>query len=76
MCPGLLETRFYAARGIPAFAYGPGLLSVSHGLNEFVPIRNIAQCALIYALVAAEALNPQVAVIEPAASMVWPADVI
>lgn len=57
MCPGLLETRFYAARGIPALAYGPGLLSVSHGPNEFVPTRNIAQCALIYALTAAEALN-------------------
>ena len=56
MCPGLLETRFYAARGIPAFAYGPGLLTVSHGPNEFVPIRNIAECALIYALTAAEAL--------------------
>jgi succinyl-diaminopimelate desuccinylase len=57
MCPGLLETRFYAARGIPAFAYGPGLLTVSHGPNEFVPTRNIAQCALIYALTAAEVLN-------------------
>jgi acetylornithine deacetylase/succinyl-diaminopimelate desuccinylase-like protein len=56
MCPGLLETRFYAARGIPAFAYGPGLLTVSHGPNEFVPIRNISQCALIYALTAAEML--------------------
>lgn len=54
MCPGLLETRFYAARGIPAFAYGPGLLSVSHGPNEFAPVRNIADCALIYALTAAE----------------------
>jgi succinyl-diaminopimelate desuccinylase len=57
MCPGLLETRFYAARGLPAFAYGPGLLTVSHGPNEFVPIRNIAQCALIYALTAAEMLR-------------------
>ena len=57
MCPGLLETRFYAARGIPAFAYGPGLLTVSHGPSEFVPIRNIAQCALIYALTAAEMLS-------------------
>lgn len=57
MCPGLLETRFYAARGIPAFAYGPGLLTVSHGPNEFVPIHNIAQCALIYALTAAEMLG-------------------
>lgn len=57
MCPGLLETRFYAARGIPAFAYGPGLLTVSHGPNEFVPVRNIADCALIYALTAAEILG-------------------
>jgi succinyl-diaminopimelate desuccinylase len=57
MCPGLLETRFYAARGIPAFAYGPGLLTVSHGPNEFVPIRNISQCALIYALTTAEMLG-------------------
>jgi succinyl-diaminopimelate desuccinylase len=57
MCPGLLETRFYAACGVPAFAYGPGLLTVSHGPKEFVPIRNIAQCALIYALTAAEMLQ-------------------
>jgi len=57
MCPGLLETRFYAAHGIPAFAYGPGLLTVSHGPNEFVPIRNIVQCATIYALTAAEMLR-------------------
>ena len=57
MCPGLLETRFYAAHGIPAFAYGPGLLSVSHGPNEFVPVRKMAQCAVIYALTAAEILD-------------------
>jgi acetylornithine deacetylase/succinyl-diaminopimelate desuccinylase family protein len=57
MCPGLLETRFYAARGIPAYAYGPGLLTVSHGPNEFVPIRNISQCAAVYALTAAEFLG-------------------
>jgi len=57
MCPGLLETRFYAARGIPAFAYGPGLLTVSHGPTEFVPIRKIADCALIYALTAAKLLG-------------------
>jgi succinyl-diaminopimelate desuccinylase len=56
MCPGLLETRFYAARAIPAMAYGPGLLSVSHGPDEFVPVGNIRDCAAVYALVAAEAL--------------------
>ncbi len=53
LCPGLLETRFYAARGIPAYAYGPGLLTVSHGPNEFVPVRSLAGCAVIYAITAA-----------------------
>jgi succinyl-diaminopimelate desuccinylase len=57
MCPGLLETRFYAARGIPAYAYGPGLLTVSHGPTEFVPIPNLVRCAAIYALTAAEMLR-------------------
>ena len=57
MCPGLLEIRFYAQRGIPALAYGPGLLTVSHGPNEFVPIDCIVQCASIYALAAAELLG-------------------
>ena len=56
MCPGLLEIRFYAERGMPAFAYGPGLLTVSHGPNEFVPIDRIVQCAQVYALTAAEIL--------------------
>lgn len=56
MCPGLLETRFYAERGIPAFAYGPGLLSVSHGPNEFVPVDRIVSCAAIYAATAARLL--------------------
>lgn len=60
MCPGLLENRFYAERGIPAFAYGPGLLTVSHGPNEFVPIDRIVQCAQIYALTAADLLGQRV----------------
>jgi acetylornithine deacetylase/succinyl-diaminopimelate desuccinylase family protein len=49
---GLLETRYYTSQGIPALAYGPGLLTVSHGPNEFVPVRNIEQCAAVYALTA------------------------
>jgi succinyl-diaminopimelate desuccinylase len=57
MCPGLLETRFYAAQGIPALAYGPGLLSVSHGPNEYVDLRRIVITAAIYALTAVEMLN-------------------
>lgn len=52
MCPGLLECRFYSAKGTPALAYGPGLLSVSHGPNEFVPLRNLRDCAITYAVAA------------------------
>jgi succinyl-diaminopimelate desuccinylase len=57
MCPGLLETRWYAQQGIPAFAYGPGLLTVSHGPQEFVPVEKITQVALIYALTAVQLLG-------------------
>ena len=60
MCPGLLEIRFYAERGIPAFAYGPGLLTVSHGPHEFVPVDRIVSCAKVYALTAARILGHEV----------------
>jgi len=53
LCPGLLEIRFYAERGVPAFAYGPGLLTVSHGPDEFVPIDRIVECSQVYALTVA-----------------------
>jgi len=57
MCPGLLEIRFYVERGLPDLAYGPGLLTVSHGPDEFVPIARIVQCAQVYALTAADVLG-------------------
>lgn len=57
LCPGMLEIRFHAERGIPAFAYGPGLLSVSHGPKEFVKRRDVEECALIYARAAAHLLS-------------------
>lgn len=58
MCPGLLEIRFYAEQGMPAYAYGPGLLSISHGPKEFVDTNRIVECAAIYARVAASILTP------------------
>src|SRR6266403_19612 len=58
LCPGLLEIRFYAEQGIPAFAYGPGLLSVAHGPNEYVDLRKVIETAAIYALTAIETLHP------------------
>ena len=57
MCPGLLETRFYAERGVPALAYGPGILAVSHGPREFVKIERMIECAKIYALTAISMLG-------------------
>jgi acetylornithine deacetylase/succinyl-diaminopimelate desuccinylase family protein len=60
LCPGLLETRFYAAQGIPSYAYGPGLLSVAHGPNEYVDLRRVTECAAIYALTAARVLEENV----------------
>jgi acetylornithine deacetylase/succinyl-diaminopimelate desuccinylase family protein len=57
MCPGLLETRFYAAAGVPAYAYGPGLLSVAHGPNEYVDLRKVVDSAAIYALTACDLLK-------------------
>jgi succinyl-diaminopimelate desuccinylase len=57
MCPGLLETRFYARQGIPAYAYGPGLLSVAHGPHEFVKLRDLETSAAVYALTAARLLQ-------------------
>ena len=57
LCPGLLETRFYAARGVPSYAYGPGLLSVAHGPNEYVDLRRVVECACIYALTAMKAFD-------------------
>ena len=47
----------YVKEGIPAFAYGPGLLSVSHGPKEFVKIKDIYNWATIYALTAIRLLG-------------------
>jgi len=57
ICPGLLETRFYGALGIPAYAYGPGLLSVAHGPDEYVDLRKISECAAVYAVAAQRLLG-------------------
>lgn len=57
ICPGVLETRHYSALGIPALAYGPGLLSVSHGPHEFVSVDKLVQSAEVYALTALRLLS-------------------
>lgn len=57
MCPGLLEIRFYAARGVPALAYGAGGLDVAHQAGERVETAALARCAAAYAVTAARLLR-------------------
>jgi succinyl-diaminopimelate desuccinylase len=54
LCPGVLEIRWYAQLGIPAFAYGAGRLDVSHGPDEFIDEAAMRRCAAVYALFAAQ----------------------
>jgi len=54
LCPGVLETRFYHGLGLPAYAYGPGILEVSHGPEEYVEIDRMVRLAAVYAAAAGE----------------------
>src|SRR5215211_2367618 len=51
-CPGVLEVCVYHQLGIPAVAFGPGLIERMHGPDEDVPIANLVAAAAIYATVA------------------------
>jgi succinyl-diaminopimelate desuccinylase len=57
LCPGLLEIRFYAGLGIPAYCYGPGSLDVAHGPEEHVDVDALSRCAEVYALAALDVLG-------------------
>jgi succinyl-diaminopimelate desuccinylase len=57
LCPGVLETRWYAQLGIPAFAYGAGRLEVSHGPDEFIDEAAMRRCAAVYALFPGEVVG-------------------
>jgi acetylornithine deacetylase/succinyl-diaminopimelate desuccinylase-like protein len=58
LCPGTLDTRWYAELGIPAFAFGPGRLEVSHGPDECVEEYAMSRCAAIYAMSASRLVAP------------------
>ena len=58
LCPGVLETRWYARLGIPAYAYGPGLLEVAHGSDEYVELAAVTRCAEVYARTIERMLTP------------------
>jgi succinyl-diaminopimelate desuccinylase len=52
-CPGVLETRVYNQLGIPAVAFGPGLIERMHDPDEDVPVANLVAAARVYVEVAA-----------------------
>lgn len=52
LCPGVLDTRWYAQLGVPAFAYGGGRLDVSHGPSEYIDEAAMRRCAVVCALFA------------------------
>lgn len=56
LCPGCLDTRWYAHLGIPAFGYGPGRFEVSHGPDEYVAEDALRRVAVTYAGFAARLL--------------------
>jgi succinyl-diaminopimelate desuccinylase len=53
LCPGVLDTRWYAQLGIPAFAYGGGGLDVAHGPDEYIDEAAMHRCAAVYTQFAA-----------------------
>ncbi|HEY6309864.1 MAG TPA: M20/M25/M40 family metallo-hydrolase [Streptosporangiaceae bacterium] len=57
LCPGCLDTRWYAERGIPAFGFGPGQFEVSHGPDEYVEETALRRVAAVYALFAGRLLG-------------------
>ncbi|AHH99020.1 M20 family metallopeptidase [Kutzneria viridogrisea] len=57
LCPGILETRWYAQLGVPAFGYGAGRLDVSHGPGEYIDEAAMRRCAGVYAMFAAKAFG-------------------
>ncbi len=56
MCAGVLDIRWYAQLGIPAFGFGAGRLNVSHGPDEYIDEAEMRRSAAVYALYAAEML--------------------
>jgi acetylornithine deacetylase/succinyl-diaminopimelate desuccinylase-like protein len=60
MFPAYTDGHQFARCGIPAVpAFGPGLLTLAHGPNEWVSVEGIVQAAQIYALAAVNYLGAQ-----------------
>jgi succinyl-diaminopimelate desuccinylase len=68
-CPGVLEIRIYRRLGIPAVAFGPGLIERMHSPDEDVPIANLTAAATIYADLANRVATSAASVSETGAAL-------
>ena len=59
--PGATDACFFAGdAGIPTVAaFGPGLLSVAHGANEYVPVDDLVRAAQMYEVVMGDYCAPR-----------------
>ncbi|MGD2247752.1 MAG: ArgE/DapE family deacylase [Candidatus Methanofastidiosia archaeon] len=57
VCPGFLDIRHFAHKGIPAVAYGPGLLEVAHGPEEYIQITDLLDAFSVYVLIGRKFIN-------------------
>lgn len=57
--PGTCDAPWFAEAGIPTIpSFGPGLLTCSHGPNEYVELDRVHEAARVYAHTAAEFCGP------------------
>ncbi|MEZ0394016.1 MAG: M20 family metallopeptidase [Desulfurococcaceae archaeon] len=48
ICTGGLDLRYYARRGIPSVAYGPGEVGLAHKANEYVRLDDVVKASEAY----------------------------
>lgn len=48
ICTGGLDLKYYAEKGIPAVAYGPGIPGTAHKSNEYILIEHLEKATGVY----------------------------
>lgn len=48
VCTGGLDLKYYAEKGIPAIAYGPGIPEIAHKPDEYIEIEHLSKAIEVY----------------------------